>query len=101
MQSGERASRQSGSQPVRQAGSQAGRRARWLRQSPHMLPGSRDHEKRAQTNLALDHRPFIVSAEKASHGSRSAPFRARVRAFASSDIWPPPAKPARRADIAG
>lgn len=55
---------------VRQA-RQAGRRARWLRQSPHMLPGSRDHEESTNKPRAreLDHRPFIVFAEEASHGS--------------------------------
>lgn len=71
----ERVSEQSNSQPaskpVRQADRQAGRQA-------GVPDGYGNHRtcfqaaettKRAQTNLALDHRPFIVFAEEASHGS--------------------------------
>ncbi|KYM75998.1 hypothetical protein ALC53_13483 [Atta colombica] len=42
-----------GSQAASQAVKQAGRRARWLRQSPHMLPGSRDHEESTNKPLTL------------------------------------------------
>lgn len=58
---------QPASQLVRQAGRQAGvpdgyGNHRTCFQAPETT-------KRAQTNLALDHRPFIVFAEEASHGS--------------------------------